>query len=211
MSKLKDLIGHKFGKLTVIEYSHSNNGAFWVCECECGNIVIRSGGVLQKSKKDGFESSCGCGTVIHGMINSLLYNIWINMKQRCNNPNRKDYQWYGAKGISYDPSWEKFDNFYADVKNQYEDFCNKNLDIIPSLDRKDYTKNYELSNIHFIPYEEQNHNKSSNKVNYELANEIREDYATGNYTKVELSKKYNLSESFTGKIINKKVWYKENS
>lgn len=39
MSSLINLIGRKFGKLVVIEYSGLNKymKATWLCKCECGN------------------------------------------------------------------------------------------------------------------------------------------------------------------------------
>ena len=39
MSKLIDLTGQKFGLLTVLEKDNnriSNNGSYWICQCECG-------------------------------------------------------------------------------------------------------------------------------------------------------------------------------
>lgn len=41
MSKLIDLTGQKFGKLTVLkkdENRKTNCGSYWICQCECGNI-----------------------------------------------------------------------------------------------------------------------------------------------------------------------------
>lgn len=46
-----------------------------------------------------------------------LQNIWMGILQRCYNPTRKDYQWYGAKGVHVDPRWHVFSNFQKDVRN----------------------------------------------------------------------------------------------
>lgn len=45
MSKLIDITGQKFGKLTVIERTEnsSKGGARWICKCECGNSHIAVG------------------------------------------------------------------------------------------------------------------------------------------------------------------------
>ena len=57
MSKLIDLTGKKFGKLTVIERNNSFKKVVrWVCKCDCGNIKIVRGYCL----KDGSTISCGC-------------------------------------------------------------------------------------------------------------------------------------------------------
>lgn len=59
MSKLIDLTGQKFGKLTVLKKDESrktNCGSYWICKCECGNIKsIRS-----SSLRRGEIQSCGC-------------------------------------------------------------------------------------------------------------------------------------------------------
>lgn len=53
-----DLVGQRFGRLTVLERIGSNGGkyVYWRCKCDCGNTVdvatrwLRSGGIV----------SCGC-------------------------------------------------------------------------------------------------------------------------------------------------------
>lgn len=55
--RIKDLSGQEFGKLSVIEYSHTKNGrTFWKCQCKCGNEVIKSSVSLTSGKC----KSCGC-------------------------------------------------------------------------------------------------------------------------------------------------------
>lgn len=57
-SRIKDLTGIKFGKLTVIKrYESDKHGnLMWLCECECGNKKIINGNSL----KSGATKSCGC-------------------------------------------------------------------------------------------------------------------------------------------------------
>lgn len=59
----KNIIGEKYGKLTVIDvvYNHKVNPTsrprtFAYCKCECGNIVFRDASSLNKNK----NHSCGC-------------------------------------------------------------------------------------------------------------------------------------------------------
>lgn len=55
--RIIDIIGMKYGKLTVESYSHShNNKTYWNCICECGNHTIVRGDQL----KSGNTKSCGC-------------------------------------------------------------------------------------------------------------------------------------------------------
>lgn len=62
MSRLIDLTDKKFGRLTVIQRGEdyvSPKGAVsvrWICECDCGNKILVSGGSL-KSRS---TVSCGC-------------------------------------------------------------------------------------------------------------------------------------------------------
>ncbi len=35
----------------------------------------------------------------HGLTKSSEYRSYIMAQNRCNNPNSKDYQWYGKRGI----------------------------------------------------------------------------------------------------------------
>lgn len=70
------------------------------------------------------------------------YYSYNRAKQRCNNPNCKDYPWYGLKGIQF--LLTKEDCAYIWDRDK------ANLMKIPSIDRIDSNKNYELSNCQFI-------------------------------------------------------------
>lgn len=58
ISLVKDMVGHKFGKLTIISRAASTRDgkATWNCICDCGNSYIGVG----KSLRTGNTSSCGC-------------------------------------------------------------------------------------------------------------------------------------------------------
>jgi hypothetical protein len=43
------------------------------------------------------------------------YQIWLGMKQRCNNPNSEAYRNYGGRGIRITPSWLDFKKFIRDM------------------------------------------------------------------------------------------------
>lgn len=62
---LIDLTGKRFGKLVVLErdedYTYVSNGVemsvpAWLCQCDCGNMVVCQGGNL----RNGNTTSCGC-------------------------------------------------------------------------------------------------------------------------------------------------------
>jgi hypothetical protein len=60
------------------------------------------------------------------------------MIQRCTNPNRKGYKWYGGRGITVCERWaQSFDNFLADMGEAPDD---------QSIDRIDNDGDYEPGN-----------------------------------------------------------------
>lgn len=59
MSKIKNIIGDKYNRLTVIKRAENNckcGNARWVCRCDCGNIVT----VIGSNLRSGKIKSCGC-------------------------------------------------------------------------------------------------------------------------------------------------------
>ena len=57
--KKLDLIGQRFGRLTVLreEPQRDKYGrVMWICRCDCGNIISAAGGDLRSNHK----KSCGC-------------------------------------------------------------------------------------------------------------------------------------------------------
>ncbi|MBN4074430.1 MAG: AP2 domain-containing protein [Alkaliphilus sp.] len=57
-SRIKDITGQRFGKLTATKRTgqKKNNSQVWECKCDCGNICEVSSGAL----KSGKTNSCGC-------------------------------------------------------------------------------------------------------------------------------------------------------
>lgn len=58
MGIIKNILGQRFGRLVVLsfKYKDKNNGAYWECKCDCGNITTVYGGHLRK----GSIKSCNC-------------------------------------------------------------------------------------------------------------------------------------------------------
>lgn len=121
-------IGSTFGRLTVIamEKERPGKGKRWLCACSCGSTVVVLGGSLQC----GETSSCGClrmeeakkRFLIHGHArgipaggNSTEYRSWRSMLDRCENPNVKEFPFYGGRGITVCERWHNFPNFLQDM------------------------------------------------------------------------------------------------
>ena len=65
MSKIKDEVGNRYGRLVVIERAEMTNDrrmAYWLCKCDCGNTKIARGVDL----RCGGTRSCGCLRVENG-------------------------------------------------------------------------------------------------------------------------------------------------
>lgn len=150
----RDLSGKRFGKLLVVMQLHPDRPrSKWCCICDCGNeIAVRHADLTSESVK-----SCGCIPIGrpkgHGLIDSRVYRIWKQMKQRCGNPNDQAYQNYGGRGIKCCERWEKFENFYADMGEPPEDM---------TLDRIDVNKNYGPDNCKWATWTEQHRNRRNN-------------------------------------------------
>lgn len=82
------------------------------------------------------------------------YHSWNSMKNRCNNPNLKEYKNYGGRGITYDKKWEDFREFYKDMGERPSN---------TTLDRIDVDKNYCKENCRWATREEQQRNQRTHK------------------------------------------------
>lgn len=123
IKKTRDIVGKRYGELTVIEeverdkYGHR---AF-MCRCSCGAIVgPRPYGNITRG------SSCGSpihSKRRHGETKTKLYRIWQHMKQSCYNHVHEQYKYRGAVGITMFDEWEgDFLTFKAwAVANGYTD------------------------------------------------------------------------------------------
>lgn len=109
----------------------------------------------------GRQHSCGCmkgkfsvqskGT--HGGTGTRLFRTYMHIKERCEKPYCKEYEWYGARGIKCEfESFEEFRDFA--LANGYSD----NL----TVERIDVNGNYSKDNITFIPRQWQARNTRRN-------------------------------------------------
>jgi len=167
MTKYKDLTGKKFGRLKAVEFDRekTKRKAYWICECECGNIKTVRSDMLQS----GNTKSCGCIKKeqdrinltkhhSHKMTGTRLYKSWQNMKSRCYNPNDKRYERYGGRGIKVYDEWLNSSNSFIEwaLSNGYKDTL--------TIDRIDNDGDYEPSNCRWVDSKSQANNRESNIV-----------------------------------------------
>jgi len=156
-----DLVGKKFGRLTVLEFSEiRKQRAYWSCRCECGAICVVAGSNLTCA----ITQSCGCfqkertseASKTHGLSSTLLYGIWFNMRARCMKQSNKSYVNYGERGIYVCDRWkDSFENFYEDMGPRPS--------TKHSLDRIDNNGPYSPDNCRWVTNDIQASNKRSNR------------------------------------------------
>jgi hypothetical protein len=87
--RTKDLTGKRFRHLLVVGRAEFNNGARWMCECDCPKktrIIVKGGNLLSGSTK-----SCGClqGQSGKTALQDLTGKIfgWLRVQRRSNKTN----------------------------------------------------------------------------------------------------------------------------
>ena len=145
--RLKDVVGQKFGRLTVVSRFGSNprKAATWLCVCDCsGETVVPTSHLLS-----GHTMSCACAAkdrfrsmvTHHGQAHrsgySGAYKSWANMIKRCTSSKHPFWKNYGGRGITICEKWRRFEGFFEDMGPRPPKL---------SLDRKNGNDNYEKLN-----------------------------------------------------------------
>ncbi len=160
----QQLVGKKFGRLTVISEIGSRNfenskQVVWDCICDCGNKVQTTTNRL----KSGNTKSCGClvydvsrmNRTTHGMSKTRINNIYLGMHDRCERRKNSIYKHYGARGIKVCSEWSDEHGF-----EHFRDwaFSNGYSDDL-TLDRIDVNGNYCPDNCRWVSQTAQKNNK----------------------------------------------------
>lgn len=153
-------VGSKIGRLLILGVERSGGKIRCLCQCDCGTkkYVVRYHLLANKTV------SCGCyqrdmiraRKTTHNKSGTRIYNVWLNMRLRCSDPEHKNFSDYGGRGIKVCDRWQNsFANFYADMGDRPEGY---------SLDRIDNNGNYCPENCRWADQKTQNRNKRNNAL-----------------------------------------------
>ena len=152
MSKLKDLTGLRFGRLTVLKKDSVNKygQTIWIAKCDCKNIVKTLGNAL----KNGFTKSCGCYKKERVSANNTSRALPFG--EGCFNHLFKNYKNEAKRrNIEFSLTKEQFRDltkgscFYCDCEpNQIfrRTTAHNGSYIYNGLDRKNNSKGYTIEN-----------------------------------------------------------------
>lgn len=181
MIRIHDITGKRFGRLVAVERAEDaiipktgKKVPRYKCVCDCGNVKI----VRKVSLTSGYTRSCGClhkeqlGAMRrkHGYCKKeRLYGVWLNMRERCYNPNSNRYKNYGDRGITICKEWKDdyvnfrnwcLNNGYAE---NIRDSGRNNL----TIDRIDNDGNYSPDNCRWVTNKENCLNKQNSLTDSE--------------------------------------------
>lgn len=173
----KDLIGQKFGRLTVESFSHRNphGDGVYSCKCDCGNKKQ----IIHSNLTSGATKSCGCLKIeltierlkkhgMRGKNNSKEERkhskTWNDMKNRCSNKECVMYNRYGGRGITVSNEWfNSYESFFNDTWESYIKHIEEHGIKNTSLDRINNELGYSKENCRWATRKIQNNNRSNSK------------------------------------------------
>ena len=153
ISKLIDLTGQKFGRLTVIRKAKPQSRTKWWCKCNCGNpneILVYG-----QNLKRGFTTSCGC---IHK-------EMLIKRNKKYNQFFEKEDYYIGYDSHNNSFKFDKEDFFMVSQYNWFKMSNGYFNAIIPNSNRKHISLHRLIMDVtdSEIDIDHINHDKSDNR------------------------------------------------
>jgi hypothetical protein len=118
------------------------------------------------------------------------------MKARCSNPNKPQFKDYGGRGISYDPKWESFEGFLADMGKAPKDY---------SIDRIDNNSGYYKENCRWTDDKIQARNRRTTYLTVDDATIILT-MRQANIPRKQVAQMFGISGATVQKIEHRRTW-----
>ena len=135
----------------------------------------------------------------HGLSNTPIRRVWVNIKQRCYNNKTPLYKYYGARGISMHSPWIHDFKLFHDYVSKLPNYGVMGL----TLDRVNNDGNYEPGNLRWATRKEQGENKRQRLeesrlliIQYILLN-----YKEIKLTQVEMANIFGVHQSTISRVI----------
>ena len=137
----------------------SGKGKSTYVECVC--VCWTKKWVCLNSLRQGDTKWCGCQNRIHWMTNSRIFHIYNKIKDRCTNPNLREWKYYWGRWIKLER--ETFSDFYRDMWESYKEHCKEFWESQTTIDRIDNNWNYCKQNCKWATRFEQRINQTRHK------------------------------------------------
>lgn len=224
---MKNIVGITYGSLTAIRplYLNTAGVVVWEWQCKCGNVHKATGIQIKAVAKTAVNPevpSCGCvlskraieTNTTHGYSKHPLFAVWQSIKQRCQNPNHKEYHRYGAVGVTICPEWADSAKSFIEwaISKGWKKGVHIDKDVICDLDNQQRVYSPQtcsiLSATINVGHSSSRTNHARNKkvkLTPENVIEINKLYATGNYTQYQLAKDYGVVQATIWKVLKKNI------
>lgn len=153
-------VGQKVNNWLILELIPEKPHKLFICECVCGlKKELKAYRVIHNHTKQckpcADKKLTKHGQSLRSNSNPTpTYRVWNGLRNRCNNPNNKDFVHYGQRGITVCERWNSFENFLGDMGEK---------PVKLSLDRINNDGPYSPENCRWATYSQQNSNQRRRK------------------------------------------------
>jgi len=173
-------------------------------QCKCGYIkesVLDNVSQSKQCTKCAYEEKRNKVSEEDRALRNRISGVYGGMKDRCNNPNSKDYKNYGGRGIRIEESFDTLDKFCEWMVSE-----GYTIDCKLQIDRENNDGNYSVDNCRLLSHAENNRNMRRNVMSWDIVNEIR----FGKYENTsneKLAKIFNCDIKTIASVRNYKTWF----